>query len=95
MWWSVWWVWILGAVIVGFLEVLAPAQVFLGFAFGAAATGLVLLVGGPLAAALSGSLSLLLLVFAGLSLVSWIVLRRLLGVRPGQVKIIEHDVNDN
>lgn len=95
MWWSIWWTWILGAVVIGILEVLAPAQIFLGFAIGAAATGLILLVGGPLAAVLSSSLSLILLAFAGLSLLSWIVLRRLLGVRSGQLKIVEKDVNDN
>ena len=33
--WSVWWVWIIGALALAFVEVLIPAQVFLGFAAGA------------------------------------------------------------
>lgn len=95
MWWSVWWVWILAALAIGFLEILAPAQIFLGFAIGAAATGLIILVGGPFAATLAGSLALTLLVCAVLSLVSWIVLRKVLGVRNGQIKVFDSDVNDD
>lgn len=94
-WWTVWWGWVLGGLLIAFLEVLAPAQIFLGFAVGAIITGLILLAGGPVAAALTGSMALTLLVFSGLSLVSWIVLRRVLGVRNGQIKIVEEDINEN
>ena len=40
-------------------------------------------------------MALTLLVFSGLSLVSWIALRRVLGVRNGQIKIVEEDINEN
>ena len=45
MWWSLWWVWMVGALLLAILEVLAPAQIFLGFAAGAAGVGLALLIG--------------------------------------------------
>jgi len=95
MMWSIWWVWIIGALVLGFLEVLAPAFIFLGFAIGAGLTGLALLVGGPLAAWLSGSLPVTLLVFAVLSLISWLVLRQVMGVREGQLKTFDHDINED
>jgi membrane protein implicated in regulation of membrane protease activity len=43
---------------------------------------------------LGGSLPLLLVVFALLSLASWFVLRRAVGVAPGQKKIWHKDIND-
>ncbi len=45
--WSIWWVWVAGALLLAILEVVAPAQIFLGFAAGAAGVGLALLVGVP------------------------------------------------
>jgi hypothetical protein len=33
--------------------------------------------------------------FAVLSLVAWIVLRRLFDLKTGSVKTFEHDINDN
>jgi hypothetical protein len=35
------------------------------------------------------------LIFAVTSVVSWIVLRRLVGVRQGQVKVWDRDINDS
>jgi membrane protein implicated in regulation of membrane protease activity len=90
-WWSLWWVWMVGALALAILEVLAPAQIFLGFAAGAAGVGLALLVGVP---GLSGSIPMLLLVFAVLSLIAWLLIRPLLGVREGQVKHFDHDINE-
>ena len=89
--WSLWWVWMIGAVALAILEVIAPAYLFLGFSIGAALVGLLLLIG----VGFSGSLPVTLLVFAVLSLVSWLVLRRVLGVRDGQVKIWHKDINEN
>lgn len=90
--WSLWWVWMIGALALGTLEVMAPAQIFLGFAVGAAGVGFLLLIGVP---GLAGSVPLLLLVFAVLSLIAWLVIRRALGVRKGQVKIWRTDVNED
>ena len=100
--WSEWWVWLSGAVLLATLEVIVPGYVFLGFAIGAALVGALLLLGllpGGLALAVEGALGagglpLLLLIFALLSGVSFLLLRRSLGVRKGQVKIWERDIND-
>ena len=93
--WSVWWVWMVGALALAFLEVLAPGYVFLGFAVGAAAVGALLGVGGPAATWMGGSLPGTALVFALLSLAAWLALRRILGVRKGQVKIWDRDINED
>ncbi|WP_227258146.1 NfeD family protein [Kangsaoukella pontilimi] len=90
--WSVWWVWMVAALALAFVEVLAPAQIFLGFAIGAAVTGIALLLGVP---SMATSLPLTLIVFAIASLVAWIVVRKVVGVRPGQVKVWDRDINED
>ncbi|TGD43167.1 hypothetical protein EEB11_10055 [Pseudotabrizicola sediminis] len=87
--WAVWWVWIVAGFALGVLEVLAPGYIFVGFAIGAVVVGAGLGLG-----LLGGSLPLLLLVFAVASLVAWLVLRRVLGVRKGQVRLWDRDIND-
>lgn len=90
MWWSIWWVWIVAGFLIGGLEILAPGYIFLGFAIGAVVTGILLGLG-----VLSGGPALLVLTFAICSLVAWIALRRTMGVREGQVKVWDRDINDN
>jgi len=92
--WALWWVWLAAALVLVILEVFAPGYVFLGFALGAAVTGLTLLAGGPLAAALSWSLPLLLLFFATVSLIAWLVMRKVFGLRGAEVKTFDHDINE-
>jgi membrane protein implicated in regulation of membrane protease activity len=87
--WNVWWVWIVAGFALGVLEVLAPGYIFLGFAIGAVLTGV--LVGTGL---MGGSLPALLLVFAVASVAAWLALRRTMGVREGQVKLWDKDIND-
>jgi len=89
MMWAVWWVWMVMGFALGVLEVLAPGFIFLGFAIGAVATGLLVAIG------VTGSLPLLLLIFAVLSLVAWLILKRVFGRVNGQVKLWDRDVNDN
>lgn len=86
---SVWWVWIVLGFALGVLEVLAPGYIFLGFAIGAVVTGA--LVGIGLA---PSGVAALLLIFAIASVVAWLALRRTMGVRKGQVKIWDKDIND-
>ena len=90
MWWSIWWVWIAAGFLIGGLEILAPGYIFLGFAIGAVVTGILLGLG-----VLTGGPALLVLTFAICSLVAWIALRRTMGVREGQVKVWDRDINDN
>ncbi len=89
MLWQEWWVWMVAAGLLAILELVLPAFVFLGFAGGAAITGLLVLVG-----LLGGSLSLMLAVFAVASLAAWLVLRAVFGRHEGQVKVWDRDVND-
>ena len=93
--WQAWWLWAIGAVVLGVLEILAPTQILLGFAVGAGVVAALLLVGGPLGAWAAGSLPLLLVIFSGVSLVAWLVLRPLMGVREGQVKHWDRDINED
>lgn len=88
--WQEWWVWLVAAAVLGILEVFLPGFILLGFAIGAALTGILLWLG-----VLGPSLAWLLLVFALGSLVAWITLRSLAGVRKGQIKHWDRDINDN
>ena len=91
MWWSVWWVWMVGALLLAILEVVAPAQIFFGFALGAAGVGFALLLEVP---GLAGSMPAMLLLFAVVSLIAWLVIRRAVGIRKGQLKVFDHDINE-
>lgn len=90
MLWQEWWVWIVGGIVLAVLELLAPAFVLLGFSVGALITGGLIYFG-----IVGGSLPMLLLVFALTSLVAWIVMRKIFGLRRGQVKIWHKDINDH
>jgi len=92
---ALWWVWISGGIALGIIEVIVPGFFFLGFSSGAVITGLVLLAGGPFAAWLTGSVAYTVLFFALVSLVSWLALRRLAGVREGQLKVWDRDINED
>ena len=87
--WTVWWAWVVLGFLLGILEIIAPGYIFLGFAIGAVLTGALAALG------LTTSLPLLLLVFAVASVVAWLVLRKVMGVREGQVKIWDRDINDS
>lgn len=87
--WAIWWVWVVAGFALGVLEVLVPGFIFLGFAIGAVVTGV--LVGLGLAPT---GLAALILIFAVVSLIAWFVLRKTMGVRRGQVKVWDKDIND-
>jgi len=86
--WSLWWVWLSAALVLAILEVLAPGFIFLGFAGGAAIVGLLLLT------PLSPGLPLLLTLFAVLSLLSWLALRRYFRAPGGNTRMVHKDIND-
>jgi membrane protein implicated in regulation of membrane protease activity len=94
MGWDVWWVWVAGGIALAILEVFAPGFIFLGFAVGAVVVGILLGLGGSVAAWLTSSISMTLLIFAICSLVAWLVLRRMEGVRKGQKKLWDTDINE-
>ena len=93
--WAEWWIWAVAALALGILEMLAPAYLFLGFAVGAAAVAVVLLVGGPAAGLVAGSLPLLLLAFAVVSGAAWLALRAALGSPRGEARTFERDINED
>ena len=88
--WTLWWVWIVAGFSLGVLEVLVPGFIFLGFAIGAVLTGGLVGLG-----VLGASLPTLVLVFAVVSVLAWLALRATMGVRKGQVKMWDKDINDN
>jgi len=92
--WSDWWAWAVAALVLGCLEMVLPGFILLGFAIGAGVVAALFLVGGPVALWMAGSLPLTLVLFAALSLVAWIALRRAIGLRTGQVELFEKDIND-
>jgi membrane protein implicated in regulation of membrane protease activity len=89
------WVWLSAGVVLGIVEIFVPGFFFLGFSSGAIITGLVLLAGGPFAAWLAGSFAYTVLFFALVSLASWLALRRIVGVRKGQLKVWDRDINED
>lgn len=85
----VWWAWLSAAFILAILEVLVPGYIFLGFALGAAAMAILILFG-------AGGLSVpwLLVIFALLSLLAYVLLRHFFKLSRGQVKTWDTDIND-
>ena len=90
MLWQEWWIWIVGGIILAVLEVIAPGYILLGFSVGAIATGILLALG-----VLGGSLPILILVAAVISLLTWFAMRRFFGIRRGQIKIWDRDINED
>lgn len=88
--WQLWWAWLAGGVALAIAEIFLPGFVLLGFAIGAGVVGLLLWTG-----LLGSGIAALLLVFAVASVLAWLGLRRVAGVRHGQVKIWDRDINDN
>ena len=88
--WATWWVWMAFALVLGILEMLLPAFIFLGFALGAFAMAILLALG-----LFSISWGWTLVLFASFSLLAYILLRLLVGLRPGQVKVWTKDINDD
>lgn len=84
-----WWIWVAGCFVIGIVEILVPGYVFLGFAAGSLAVGL-LLGAGLIGFGLPGQLAL----FAVISLISWFGLQRLFPRQRGEVKRWTRDIND-
>lgn len=92
---AVWWAWIAAGLVIGILEVLIPGYfLFVGFAIGALLTGIWMGLGLHGADWIAASPGNGLTVFAVASLIAWLVLRQVVGVRGGQIKRIDHDIND-
>ena len=88
--WATWWAWMAFALLLGILEMLLPAFIFLGFALGAFAMAILLALG-----LFSISWGWTLVLFASFSLLAYILLRLLVGLQSGQVKVWTKDINDD
>ncbi len=88
-----WWAWAAAALILGILEMVAPAFILLGFAIGAGVVALLLLIGG--ATAVGGSVPWMLVIFAVISLIAWLALKRIFRLEKGQTKVFKSDINDH
>lgn len=87
--WTEWWVWMSAALALATLEVIVPGYFFLGFAVGAFVLGALMLFG------VTGlSLPIMIVIFAVLSLAAFLIMRRVFGLKSGQVKIWDRDIND-
>ena len=86
--WTLWWVWLSAALALAILETLIPGFIFLGFAVAAALIGvaLALLPWTP-------GLPLLLAIFAVLSLIAWLAMRRVFRASNDQTRVIHEDIN--
>ena len=87
-----WWGWAIAAVVLAAAELAFTGWILLGFAIGAALMALHAATSWP--AFLATSLPVSLLAFAVLSLLAWLALRAVLGVREGQVKRFDRDINE-
>lgn len=91
-WLTLWWVWVALAMVLGIVEILLPGFVFLGFSLGALVmAGLLGLAPGLLA---GQSVAALIALFAGLSLIAWLVLRFAFRRQSSGSKTFTKDIND-
>lgn len=93
--WAVWWVWVGGGLAVAILEVILPGYIFVGFAIGAVLTGAAMGLGLPGSAWMAAGPANALTIFAVLSVLAWLGLRLGLGVRRGQIKRFDRDINED
>jgi len=87
---ATWWAWAILALALACLEITVPAFVFLGMAIGAGCVSLVMALGG--AGVIGAPLSVLM--FAVISLIATLVLRKIFSLPKGQVKTFDGDIND-
>ena len=89
-WFNEWWIWMVAALVLAIAEVLIPGWIFFGFAVGAFFLGSVIWLG----IGTGLSMAWTLVIFAVLSLIAYILMRQIFGIRRGQVKIWDTDIND-
>lgn len=89
-----WWIWVVAGLLLAIAEVLLPTQIFAGLAVGALLTGGWIGLGFPGGDWLAADPVNGFLAFGVLSLVAWLVLRRVMGIQRGQVRRFDHDIND-
>lgn len=89
MTWLNGWLWLIAAFVLAGIELFIPGWVFMGLAAAVGLMGLLLISGWWTA-----GLPVTLVVTAILSALVWLLLRRLVGVNKGQVRIWDRDINE-
>lgn len=84
------WLWIVVALALAALELVAPGWFFLGAAIAVGLTGVAALLG-----IWTGGLPLALVLTALMTGVIWLLLRRIFGANRGEVRRWTRDINDN
>ncbi|GAB4267633.1 MAG: hypothetical protein Kow0013_17720 [Pararhodobacter sp.] len=92
---TIWWVWVAVGLGLAILELFAPGFLFAGFAVGAVVTGGIMGLNLPGSVWLEESPINALVVFAILSLGVWLAMRAAMGIRKGQIKTIDRDINED
>ena len=88
--WTLWWVWLVLAALLGVAEMLLPGFILLGFAIGALVMALLAATG------LTGSsFALSVLIYAVASVIAWWWLNRMFPRDRGNVRVWDRDINDN
>ena len=87
--WEIWWAWVAAGLVLAILELFMPGFIFVGFAVGAVAVGLLVAFGVVL------PLGWLLVIFAVISVLAWVGFRAALGTREGQTKTFDRDINED
>jgi membrane protein implicated in regulation of membrane protease activity len=85
----IWWVWLCAALALALIELIAPTSIFLGFALGALGMTAVVAFG-----AITNP-SVLLALFAGLSLIAWIVMKLAFKSQSSGARIVTRDINED
>ncbi len=85
----IWWVWLSAALALALIELIAPTSIFLGFALGALAMAAIV------AFTTVTNTSALLALFAGLSLLAWVVLKLAFKNQSSGARIVTGDINEN
>lgn len=91
---ATWWFWVAGGLALAIVEVFVPGYIFVGFAVGAVLTGAAMGLGLPGSGWMMAAPTNALVVFAVVSVVAWFSMRRWLGLRRGQIKRIDRDINE-
>ena len=88
--WTLWWVWLVLAALLGVAEMLLPGFILLGFAIGALVMALLAATG------LTGSsFALSVLIYAVASVVAWWWMQPMVLRDRGNVRFWARDINDN
>ena len=88
--WQHAWVWITAGLVLAALEMVLPGFYLLGLAVGALFVGLLVWAG-----VLGASLPIMVLVAAVAAALAWWMMRSLVGVRKGQTRYWDRDINEN